>query len=387
MNAKKILFLDPSGSSVQVTHNLCNALVEQGCEVEVFTAPYWARSVERCARKYRLNVFFSRRTQFAAYEAKNKLAALFWKTLRFFGHAWSMMRLVVVSRKYDGVHVQILTVPAFDGFCLWLISQRTPLAYTAHDLIPHDTRCRGLKAAIFRRIYRLPDVFFVHTAGTAEGLTKSFGVAPEKIIRIRHGNLQHLLELPAGSGRVGEKPVLLFLGKIRRDKGLDVLLEAAATLRDRRLEFKVLVAGHPHIDMAPIFRFVKERELETIVEFRLGYIEEADLPGYFSQATLVVLPYREVAQSGVAIGACTFGKAIVATKCGGLEEMVGEAGNGLLVSLDNAEELARAIAQLLANPALRREMEKNSRAYALGPLSWQAIAKNTIEGYEGVLKP
>jgi hypothetical protein len=54
-----------------------------------------------------------------------------------------------------------------------------------------------------------------------------------------------------------------------------------------------------------------------VVDFRLGYLAEQAFADYVSRATVVALPYRRIEQSGVAIAACTFGKAIVATRCGG----------------------------------------------------------------------
>jgi glycosyltransferase involved in cell wall biosynthesis len=155
-------------------------------------------------------------------------------------------------------------------------------------------------------------------------------------------------------------------------------------LQQRGIPFHLLVVGHPNINMQPFFKFVKKNNLAKEVEFRLGYIEEADLPGYFSAATIVVLPYREVSQSGVAIGACTFGRAIIATKIGGLKEMVDEAKNGLLVSVDDPFELATALEDLLASESLRREFEQNSKRYSNEALSWSEIAALTANSYRSL---
>ena len=381
----KVLMLDPSGSTVQVTHNLANALAEQGCEVHVYTSPYWARGMERCKKKYTEHVFFSRRTQFRAYEANSGVARGFWKVARFLDHAWNMLRLVRIARDYDLVHAHILTIAAFDGPCLRLIARRTPVAYTAHELLPHDTRQVKLKSAILRLLYKVPSLFFVHNAATEEGLVRRFNVPAEKIVRIPHGSLQHLLELPISwKADSNSSRTLLFLGKIRRDKGLDTLLEAAVLLRERGIPFRLLVAGYPNINMEPFLNFVREKSVESQVEFRLGYIEETELVNLFAEATVVVLPYRNVAQSGVAIGACTMGKAIVATGIGGLREMVEEAKNGRLIAVDNPRELADAVADLLANSQLRREMEANSRTYAANQLSWRPIASTTVAAYKSV---
>lgn len=382
-HAVQVLMIDPPASVCAVTHNLCNALADSGCEVHVCTGPYWMQSAGRCAtRKYRLWIAFYRHTQLREIAARGRIARALWRVVRLASHVWTLGKLLWIARRFDVVHVQWLPVPALDLVWLWLVSRRAPVFYTVHNLLPHHTRTTWLTPLLWRLVYRIPRSLFVHARHTARGLVDRFGISPRKIVEIRHGNMQHLLELrPADAPAPSGPPIVLFLGQIRREKGLDVLLRAAAFLRRRTARFRVLVVGRPLVDMRPHFELVRRLGLSDVVEFRLGYIEEEDLAAWLDRATVVALPYRAVDQSGIAVAACTLGKALVATRCGGVEELVREADNGILVPVEDAERLAVAIGDLLLDERRRRRYETNSRKYARETLSWRPIAEATLAAY------
>lgn len=380
--------LDAAGSSVQVTHNLCNHLAGVGCEVHVFTAPHWERSAGSSEKRYQTHVVFYRGTQIRSYEAGNVVTRTFWKTLRLAQHLRAMLGICLRARNFDVVHTQILPVPWVDYFCLRVIRRRTPVVCTVHELVPHMSRFRGLTGRFFEAIYRLADRLFVFTNYTRNRLISEQGITPEKIVVVPHGSLEHTAELAAGPLQfpMGPVPTVLFIGNIRPDKGLDVLIQAAAHLRKKVPSFKVLIAGRPGFDMTAIRDSVKKLGLEDFVEFDLRFLGEQDFAAYLSAATVVALPYRRIEQSGVAVAACTFGKAIVATRCGGVEELVTEAGNGLLVPMDDAEAFAEALGEVLLDVEKRKSFERNSRKYAAQALSWEPIARKTVAGYEAALK-
>jgi|SRR5690348_1334094 len=377
--------LDPAASSVQVTHNLCNHLVEAGCEAHVFTAPRWLLTTNALGKStaYHLHIRFYRRTQSRSYHARTALSRLFWRSLRMAQHVWAMISISVAAKTFDVVHTQILPVPWFDYFCLRFIARKTPVVCTVHELVPHNSKYRRLTGAFFRRIYRAARLLLVYTDYTRDRLIHELRIAPEKILKIPHGNLEHLLRLkpPPGSLAPGQGPVALFIGGLRPDKGLDTLIKAAAHLRHKIANLKVQVAGMPGPGMAGILELVRRLELQDVVDFRLGYLAEQEFAAYLSRATVVALPYRRIEQSGVAIAACTFGKAIVATRCGGMAELIAEAGNGLLVPVDEPVSFAEALELLLRDDQKRRALELRSEHYARETLSWGPIAAKTVQAY------
>jgi glycosyltransferase involved in cell wall biosynthesis len=374
--------LDPAGSSAHVSHSLCNHLSELGCDVHVFTAPHWLR-VSGSTTAYQKNICFYLGTQMRSYDARNAVYRMFWCIVRLMQHVWAMVSICVIARKFDVVHTQILPLPAFDYLCLRLIAHRTPVVCTVHELVPHRSKYRRFAGACFGAIYRLARVLFVYTEYTGNKLVAELGVPREKVLRVPHGSLEGLLETgpnPTPSSSE-EPPVVLFVGNIRADKGLDTLIKAASCLRGKVPSFRLQIAGTPGIDVAALHDSAMELGLESFVEFHPGYLPEREFARYLSRATVVALPYRRIEQSGVAIAACTFGKAMVATRCGGLEELITEADNGLLVPIDDSIAFAEALATLILDGEKRRACERRSKHYADTTLSWKPIALKTVAGY------
>lgn len=379
--------LDPSGSSVNSTHNLCNHLARLNCDIQVFTSPHWLRITgDEPNGAYRKQIMFSRGTQLRSYGARTVVSKFFWRVFRLAQHVFAMLKVCSIAKQFDLVHTQILPVPVFDFFCLWLISRRTPVISTVHELVPHGSKFRKMTGLAFKKIYRLPSVLFVFADCTREKLIHECGIAPGKIVKIPHGNAEHMLGYEADPERASSaSPNVLFIGGIRPDKGLDVLIESAAILRTKFPNFKIRVAGTPGVDMTLIHKLIADLKLEGFVEFNLGFVPEAEFANYLRAATVVALPYRRIEQSGIAAAACTFGKSIVATRCGGLEELITEAGNGLLVPIDDASAFADALFVLLTDPDRRKGYEMQSRVYAEQNLSWNSIAAKTVMAYEAAL--
>jgi len=198
------------------------------------------------------------------------------------------------------------------------------------------------------------------------------GVPPEHITVVPHGVLPKAslqvelpkaslqVELPKASLQVEQPqshpprpdrqqsgPTLLFSGRITTYKGLDVLLAAFESLRDRRPGLRLCIAGEG--SLAPY-----RRQLDRLknVEVTNRWLEDSEIPPLFSRADIVVLPYTSASQSGVLAVAAGFGLPVIATRTGGLSEQIQSGETGLLVSPGSVEELAAAIERLLDDPAL-----------------------------------
>lgn len=381
--------LNPPFSAGGYTHNLCNALADAGCEVELYTGAHYLRASRSWQRTvYKPRIRFYRHTQLLSYTRGP--TRLFWRALRFLGYLWSMTRVVVDARCFDVVHVQYLGVPAVGYWWLRAIARRTPVVYTVHNLYPHDRPRHGRVHRVFGRIYSSVHALIVHTDKTAEGLVNRFAVSRSRITKVLHGNLNHMSDQhgvpePADIGLdTNGPPIVLMFGALRHHKGVDVLLRAAASLRQDGVDFRVLFAGAPDVDPKIYLDMARELELDDCVEFRMGYVEEEAVTTYYLAATVVALPYRAIDQSGAAISALSLGRALVTTRVAGLEEVIGESQAGLLVPVDDPQATAEAIKRLLTDEPFRRRCEANARRYADQALAWEPIARHTVEIYQRV---
>ena len=144
-------------------------------------------------------------------------------------------------------------------------------------------------------------------------------------------------EAKAQLNLVGQK-VALFFGHIRPFKGLDLALEAWRRVSP---DVFLLAAGEAWWKGGQHYRALAEGLPNARMEFR--YIPDSEVATYFAAADVVLAPYRTEAQSGVALTAFHFGRPVIATRVGGLPEVIEDGVNGLLVPPEDPVALAIAV--------------------------------------------
>lgn len=172
-----------------------------------------------------------------------------------------------------------------------------------------------------------------------------------------------------------ERPVVLCFGLLRPYKGVDVLLEAWRGIDDAEL----WIVGLPKLDLAPL-----RAAAPPNVRFVTRFVADDEIPAFFQRADLVVLPYREIDQSGVLFTALAFGSPLLLSAVGGFPE-VAATGAAELVAPGDPAALHDALARLLADPAARARLAGAARAAAAGPYAWDAIAQQTLAVYRSLL--
>ncbi|MEI8046484.1 MAG: glycosyltransferase [Bacteroidota bacterium] len=135
---------------------------------------------------------------------------------------------------------------------------------------------------------------------------------------------------------------ILFFGFIRDYKGLDLLLKAVALPVLKDLPVKVLVAGEFYSDPKPYHDLIAELNLGERIVLATEFIPESLVSRYFCASDLVVQPYKSATQSGVTQIAYHFGKPMIITNVGGLEEFVKNEVVGYVVNPEPGE-IAEAI--------------------------------------------
>jgi glycosyltransferase involved in cell wall biosynthesis len=278
-------------------------------------------------------------------------------------HVPDMLRYRRIARRADVVHFQWLSVQALDAHLL----PRRPRVLTAHDVLPREPKPSQLAGQ--RRLYERMDAIVVHSEHGAARLRDELRLDPQKVHVIPHGVLDNLAGVAPEPLFAKTKPVVLFFGLIRPYKGLDVLLEA---WRAARPDAELWVVGMPRMDAS----FIHGPGVRTALRFVSG----PELAGAFAAADLVVLPYREIDQSGVLFTALAFGKPLLLSAVGGFPEIEGAE----LVPPGDAQALATQLTALLADPAKLARMAAASRALAAGPYSWDGIAERTLALYSGL---
>ena len=104
----------------------------------------------------------------------------------------------------------------------------------------------------------------------------------------------------------------------------------------------------------------------------------------FQRASVVVLPYVDATQSGVIPIAYAYAKPVIATRVGGLPEVISDGRTGFLVEPRSAEEIANKILYLYSHPSEKLQMDKLAYEFAHDELSWKRIASMTFSVYSGL---
>lgn len=288
-------------------------------------------------------------------------------------HVVAMIALGRDAAPDEVLHFQWFALPELDAY---LRPRRSPVVFTAHDILPREPRRGQLRAQ--RHLLRSVDAVIVHYKAGRQRLLE-LGVPEHRVHVIPIGAYRHQTQVAAPAPLPDElagvdAPVALFFGLIRPNKGLDVLLEAWRGIDDAEL----WVVGQPRMDISGLLRAAPAR-----VRFITRWITEAEIPAIFRRADLVVLPYREIDQSGVAFTALAFGRPMILSDAGGFPD-IAEHGAARKVPVGDVAALRSALRDLLGDSAAREKLAAASRTAAGGPFSWGRIAEQTDAVYRSL---
>lgn len=176
-----------------------------------------------------------------------------------------------------------------------------------------------------------------------------------------------------------DKKVILFVGRLIREKGIYDLCQAFAGIEDD--SYRLVIVGPEYAHNA---NAVKPEEIKRC-DSRIIYWGEADdvLP-FYAMADVVALPSFREGMSTVLLEAAAAGVPVVATNVPGCREVVDNGVTGLLVPLGDKEELARSIIHLLQDDGLRLRMSMAARNRAM-KFDQGRVIKKVMEDYRYVL--
>jgi len=249
----------------------------------------------------------------------------------------------------------------------------TRLILTVHDPCAHsgaDSRLTFIQHWLTILGRRLADLIVVHGEYNDRLYTKTYPRHRNKVIRSQHG----VLMAPASDRSLREPRTILMFGRMQRYKGLETLIEASDILSKRAVRHKVIVAGTgPEAD-----RLLHEMQCRKNFELRRRYILPCEAAYLFECCDIVALPYIDATQSGVAAAALANGKVVVASRAGGLSDVIDDGVNGLLVEPGSAVSLAGALQQVLGDENLRLRLMAGACETAATKLDWSRIADELI---------
>lgn len=179
------------------------------------------------------------------------------------------------------------------------------------------------------------------------------------------------------------------VGRFVHWKGFDYLIAAFAKARSEHRDLRLVLVGDGDL-RGDLEARVRSLGLWDAVTFA-GMAARSEMPGYLAAADVVVVPSIQYdgyvdGLPNVALEAMASGTPVVATRVGGLPELVRSGENGVLVDEKDVEQLAAAITALARNRDLRTRLGQAGRAEILHERRWEAVADRFVDVFERVVK-
>lgn len=271
--------------------------------------------------------------------------------------------------------------------------KRCPTVLTVHDLIyrllpQHHKRLNYyfLNAAMPLFVKRATALITVSESSKRD-LVKCYGVPTDKV---------HVIYEAADPGLAAPSPAeiegvraryslperyMLHVGTLEPRKNLARLLQALELLRARGLDVGLVIVGSKGWLYDDFFRALERSPAREAVILP-GYVPDADLPAVYGAATVAVLASVYEGFGLPVLEAMAAGTPVACSQTSSLPELGGEAAR--YFDPYNVEEMAEALAQILRDQDLRREMKRQGLAQA-ARFSWERAARETMALYEAVM--
>lgn len=239
-------------------------------------------------------------------------------------------------------------------------------------------RAEGLSARRSDRIVAI-------TPGLKEMLVARYGIPPGKVWVIPSGtDPDHFApEEPARARqRVGlepDRPVVGFVGLFYRHQGVPTLLDAMARLRPTFPKLAGLIVGDG-VMRRPWEALAHRLGIADAARFP-GQVPYAEVPTYLNAMDVVVAPFaadRGETSPFKILDAMACGRPVVASALPSVKPLADASGAVALVRPDDPDDLAAALASLLADPTRRQAMGDRGRAFVLAHHAWDRIAERLL---------
>lgn len=262
---------------------------------------------------------------------------------------------------------------------------RIPVVVTLHTVYEEFTRDQHL---ITEAILRVCDAAIVHEQAQQQSIETNIGNACD-IHVIPHGS--RLVEpIPDAKAKLGVqgKKVILICGYFRPTKGYHHIVKLFPDIVRRVPDSVLLVAGKTRLQEYSAYRneffnAINTSPARSQIKVLRGQFPQKTFDTILSAADVVPLPYQHSGQSGVAAHCLAFGKPLVTSPITSFRSLIERAQCGFVADTD--DEFVERIVEILTNDELRNHFSSNALRYVRENVSWQIIAKRTVDVYHSIV--
>ena len=370
------------GGDVTHTVNLGRFLAGEGIETDIITIQPQVMTCDTSIKNmhvYRLGL----------PATTTELERIGVKRLLYMASSFLLLLKLLFEDRLDLIHAHGWD-PALVGGLFARIF-RVPLVLTVHGIPRPRGAVSSMTFRVLERVILGLCSFkysrMVALTNSDKSMLMAFGVSGEAIDVIPNGvDIREFEGIHPGNfrgeyGVPAEVFLVLFIGRLHEQKGVEVLLRAAERLKRNDVHFVVVGSGHREEE----YRGLAD-ELEAVNVLFAGEIGRGKLLNAFASSDVFVLPSLFEGMPYVVLEAMAAGKPVIASRLPGLTEVIREGINGVLFEKGNDEDLAEAILRLKHDREAARKMGEAARRIARDQFNWQKMSIRTIETYWKVLR-
>jgi len=282
---------------------------------------------------------------------------------------------ILKRENYDIIHFN-----GISGFMIYflLFFRKPKRVWTLHDYIPHTGEENNRSFSFQKLLMRFGFHYIQHYKYLRDQLINYYNLPQEKVSYIPSGPLDVFKSFKPEYPIDTNEKYILFFGRISKYKGIEYLISAFNQISHIFPDIKLIIAGRGNL----MFHL---EENENII-FINRYIKTSELVGLIQNSLFIVVPYTDSTHSAVVATSYTFLKPVIASKVGGLPEIVRDGETGFLVKPKNVNELAEKMQKMLSDSELISKFSNNIYALILGEYSWKRINEKMINLYYSLIE-
>ena len=375
-----ILMVDISGKVLNYDIALCEAIFENLSNKDNLTlvAPKIDPSIIKCPSQ---ELFSFVPKSLRSSENKIKRGA---KALEGVANYLYLM-LYLLFHRVNVLHLQwlpFLEICSIEKFFLNLIhivSSKSKLILTVHNLYPHnfDDKQKKTYRKRFGKIEKYIDAFVLHLECSKMEFCDQFNIDSDKVKVIHHGIFvpKNIEIVPPDCG---EKLNLIMYGMQSYYKGTDIFVDALSRLPgNSKQKIHATIVGK--IDKN-FYQELRKKTDGLDVEWIPEFVPDDVLYKKINESNVIVIPYREISQSGVLLLALSFKRMIIVSDLPSFKETLAGFSDEIFFEKGNAESLANAIERVFSRPMKLGEFTRFTEKL-IDRYSWKNIAQVYLDEF------
>ncbi len=312
--------------------------------------------------------------------------------LRFYGFLVTPPLRKLLTEKADIIHAYGFYITT-SLVAMMIAKQRSiPFLLTANDatVSPYGSAAKRAFSNIFNltlgKLLILNSAKLIAVSRTnAEDIAK-VGATKEKTMIIPNGIKMERFANANVDDRGKKGPIVLYVGRISEDKGIECLIRAAPSVLKQFPNTEFHIVGEDYGYLNKLKSLVTSLGVERSVIFT-GRVTSRRLVDVYRSADVFVLPSELEAFGIVVIEAMASGVPVIVSNCGGMKDIVKDGSNGLIFDVGDARQLAEKIRLLISDNKLRAKLVKSGKETVMENYTIEKVVDKLEELYEKMLNP